>query len=315
MAILTTSLGAQSNQMTASGVVVGSFPTPVTIDSETLEITGGSGTSTDPYSVNRGTFGTARAGHANGASITVGLGGGGGGSISVTDGSTTVDPATSLRATSVTDGGGGAAILSSAVISTTDPGAIGAGNIWLRLDPTQTYAPMLYVRNPANTDWEDQDAGYALGLTYYDDAGLIRASLAGSASGFIMTTLSALGADLAELSMSATGAVALRGAALQLLVPLVAQLTLEAGDTTLDHRDGSDTVVSSLTLTADATLVATAHILLLQGSNGVLSLDSNPIGTQAAPVADLAGDADLPTTVAKVNELLAALRASAELAT
>lgn len=99
MASLTAALGTQSNQMTASGVTVGSWPTPITIDSETLDITGGSGTSADPYSITRGTFGTARASHANGASITVGLGGGGGGggSISITDGTTTVDPATSLR--------------------------------------------------------------------------------------------------------------------------------------------------------------------------------------------------------------------------
>lgn len=56
--------------------------------------------------------------------------------------------------------------------------------------------------------------------------------------------------------------------------------------------------------------VADENILLVHDGSAFLR-----VGTQAAAVADLSGGADLPTTVSKVNELLASLRASGLLAT
>lgn len=56
-----------------------------------------------------------------------------------------------------------------ATISETDPGAIGVGNTWVRLDPSQSYPPTILVRNQTDDEWVDWNgSGYSLGLTYYD---------------------------------------------------------------------------------------------------------------------------------------------------
>lgn len=90
---------------------VGSYPAPYTIESEAILVTGGDGTTS--LSIGRGMNGTVPAAHAEGVSVTSGWGGGSG-SLSVTDGTTTVDAATSLfydAAASVSDGGGGQAVI------------------------------------------------------------------------------------------------------------------------------------------------------------------------------------------------------------
>ncbi len=88
------------------------YPIPIAVDSENLLVTGGNGTTN--LSVNRGQNGTVAASHAFGATVTAGWGGGGGGSISATDGTTTVNPTTSIKVPSgtLTDLGSGVAGLS-----------------------------------------------------------------------------------------------------------------------------------------------------------------------------------------------------------
>jgi hypothetical protein len=57
-------------------------------------------------------------------------------------------------------------------ISDTDPGAIGAGNIWVRTDPTGSYGPQLQVRNSTDDGWVDEaNSGLIAGLTAYDNTG------------------------------------------------------------------------------------------------------------------------------------------------
>lgn len=58
-----------------SGLAVGSYPAPFTIDSEYILVTGG-GSGSQFYSVERGQNGSARAAHALGAAVTAGWGGG-----------------------------------------------------------------------------------------------------------------------------------------------------------------------------------------------------------------------------------------------
>lgn len=83
----------------------------------------------------------------------------GGGSISVTDGTTTVNPATSIRTPrTVVDLGSGEAYLGgTVVVSTTDPGAIGAFNLWLETvfanDAGDGGYGRLWVRNSTDTGW------------------------------------------------------------------------------------------------------------------------------------------------------------------
>lgn len=79
---------------------------------------------------------------------------------------------------SLVGGGGGS---QSAIISDTDPGAIGAGALWAHTDPTQTYAPTIQVRNAANDGWLDlTGSGFLLGLTYYDNLGVVATSFSGT---------------------------------------------------------------------------------------------------------------------------------------
>lgn len=116
------------------------------------------------------------------------------------------------------DGGG-----SPVTISETDPGAIGAGQMWLRLDPTQSWAPMLYVRNQADDGWEDQaGAGYLLGLTYYDDDGNVAATLSGSQYQMLMKA----GANTLSLNVS-NGLAALTGVDIAQLVVGSAYVSVE----------------------------------------------------------------------------------------
>lgn len=91
-------------------------------------------------------------------------------------------------------GGGGNGGSQPVTISETDPGAIGAGGLWLRLDPSESYPPMLYVRDAEDNGWADLDnAGYLLGLTYYDSEGVAVTTFAGNADeALIRTTGSSL---------------------------------------------------------------------------------------------------------------------------
>lgn len=78
---------------------------------------------------------------------------------------------------------------SSAVISSTDPGAIGAGALWIRTDPSESYAPTVQVRNQADDGWLDEAVvGNLLGLTYYDDAGNAVTSIYGDSHTANMVT-------------------------------------------------------------------------------------------------------------------------------
>ena len=151
MATLGVALSAAAGEMRVpAGLTVASRFAPFTINSENILVTGGSAPA---YSISRGQNGTAPAAHALGATVTAGWGGGGG-SISATDGTTTVNPATSIRASSIRDGGSGEAILVPCVVSEDDPGAIGAGFFWLRLDPDGNASALsLYVRDDADTFW------------------------------------------------------------------------------------------------------------------------------------------------------------------
>lgn len=180
------------------------YPARYTVDSETVYVTGGSGTRF--LQVRRGQEDTLPASHAVNATFTSAPAGSGGGGSGVT----------------VTE-------------SATDPGAIGAGNFWVRLDPDQTWPPVLYVRNAANTDWSDETgSGNLLGLTSYDDNDLIRAILytyPGQIQGYLyddagtqraglqileggisITSLSALGAIQASLALDSDGATIAVGA-------------------------------------------------------------------------------------------------------
>lgn len=78
--------------------------------------------------------------------------GGGGGSISVTDGTTTVNPVTSIRGAVITEGQAGVAGIGTAVVAGDDPGAIGAGNLWIQPHPTLGYA-RLVGRDASDANW------------------------------------------------------------------------------------------------------------------------------------------------------------------
>lgn len=88
----------------------------------------------------------------------------GGGSISVTDGTTTVNPATSLKATVVADKGSGVAQLLAVVVSAEEP-ALDEGQLWLRTQQ-DGLSYQLYVRQP-NQLWHQASAG--VGTEDYGD--------------------------------------------------------------------------------------------------------------------------------------------------
>lgn len=165
MATLTSAISATATVIPVTGTAPepGSF---FTVGSENIRFLG---TSRGPqgrsfrrtyWSVDRGVAGTTKATHSGGATLTQyypesSAGGGGGGSISVTDGTTTVDPATSLSLPlgTLTDLGGGVAGMatSSAIyVSDVDPGAVGARNLWLNI----AIYPQWFVRSEADDAWE-----------------------------------------------------------------------------------------------------------------------------------------------------------------
>jgi hypothetical protein len=87
---------------------------------------------------------------------------GGGGNISATDGTTTVANVTTLQSGIVVAGGAGVALTGTAVISPTDPGAIGAGNLWMdSASGTNSIYP-LFVRDPSNAYWIQASLGDTL---------------------------------------------------------------------------------------------------------------------------------------------------------
>lgn len=149
--------------------VTGTAPEPgayFTVDSEAIRFLGTSRGATGRaftrgyWSVDRGVAGTTKATHSNGATLTryypdSASAGGGGGGVTVTDGDVDV------TATSITQPTGtvkqlsaGIAQILPVVISESDPGAIGAGNLWLvgsgAGDPVQ-----LRVRDESDVDWID----------------------------------------------------------------------------------------------------------------------------------------------------------------
>lgn len=117
-----------------------------------------------------------------------------GGAISATDGTTTVNPATSIRAAFVEDLGGGVAGVGSVMFSDTNPGAIGARNFWLHTDPNNNAGFLqLYVRNDADTGWRavgwadnyENSLGDFTGQVY-DDGGNVVGVLTLSESSLIL---------------------------------------------------------------------------------------------------------------------------------
>lgn len=89
---------------------------------------------------------------------------------SVTDGTTTVNPATSLRVASLSAGAPGDVVVNTIVVSATDPGAIGVDNLWLEV----LYGDVngdggdgrLWVRNSTDTGWN------SVGPLTYSSAGM-----------------------------------------------------------------------------------------------------------------------------------------------
>jgi len=208
----------------------------------------------------------------------------GGGSISATDGTTTVDPATTMRSALVADGGSGIAVIGTAIVSATDPGAIGGGNLWARTDPGQNYGPMLYVRNAADNGWADLDgSGLLPGLVYYDDNNVIRAALFGYAGSQTLSlkTFDALGSAETTLQIS-NGVADLSGIVTALVTGANAVLTLDATQAKLQFDATHYVMVNG---TTNIKLVAGAHELVLW-SDGTFQFDGKPIGTRAAHVAN-----------------------------
>jgi hypothetical protein len=83
------------------------------------------------------------------------------GGVTVTDGTTSV-AASTVQAGVVTDGGSGTAIAGTCVISDTDPGAIGAGNLWLDSAAQTEGIYPLFVRDPSNAFWLQASIGDTL---------------------------------------------------------------------------------------------------------------------------------------------------------
>lgn len=98
MPVLTTAITPDTTPINVDGPVTTAYPGRFLLDAEIVYVHGGSGFTS--LSVTRGADGTTAAAHARGTAlvacpIPTGASGGGG-SISITDGTTTVDPATSL---------------------------------------------------------------------------------------------------------------------------------------------------------------------------------------------------------------------------
>lgn len=115
-------------------------------------------------SADRGTGGTRKATHAANAAVATYSAGGGGGSVSVTDGTTTVAAATGFVFPHITDGGGGSVVIASIIVSEDDPGAIGANQLWLQLDPTDNAGNLqLWARRVGDDGWDRVGAADQVG--------------------------------------------------------------------------------------------------------------------------------------------------------
>ena len=148
--------------------ISGTPPAPgtfITIDDEAMKVNGaargadGRSFTRDYLSVDRGVAGTTKATHSNGATLTPyypDAPGGGSGGVTVDNGSDPPAAVTRLVAPGADVSMPGTATLTQIVISTQDPGAIGAGNIWLNPDAapgTGSDAVMLLVRDEADSEW------------------------------------------------------------------------------------------------------------------------------------------------------------------
>jgi hypothetical protein len=159
MTTLAAAVAVGDQQLLIDAPMAGPFPGWVKIDSELLEVGG--------QEYRNGTVlplsSPANVAHDSGATVTyagkpynpawlAATAGGGGGSISATDGTTTVDPATSIRAAVISAGGAGEAVIGSVIVSETDPGAVGPGILWLRPDVSEGITS-LFVRNDTDDGW------------------------------------------------------------------------------------------------------------------------------------------------------------------
>lgn len=184
----TTSLAAEISPSDTSLIVMSAVSLPgtgtfrVRIGDELIEV--GAITGTDLSSLTRGSEGTTAASHLQGAGVTLVL------------------TAAGLEAYVAQNGGGG----SSAIISDTDPGAVGAGIIWINTaDPgfgiPVNVRPWL-IRNETNDGWIEQ------GIIHRDDTGQIRAFITVSDGAIVYEKLDADGVQ--------TGAFVLRDDAIYL---------------------------------------------------------------------------------------------------
>ena len=160
-------------------------------------------------------------------------------------------------------------------LSDTDPGAIGIDRLWVRLDPTESWPPTLYIRDETNTGWVDlAEAGFLLGSTYYDSGNKPRITFGGNdVTGFIYA-IDASGNIISQLTISES----------QVALSSANQLSL-SGDSGITVGSSQGMVVAVAT---DMTLQSGTLITLTVGgaaftvtATGIEWL-GNVIGTQCA---------------------------------
>jgi hypothetical protein len=163
MATLTGNISASQTVIPVSGDApqTGSF---FTVDSESIQFLGtsrgpqGRSFLRDYWSVDRGVAGTTAATHSNGATLTQyypdAAGGVGGSGVTVDNGTDPPAAVTTLAAAGAVIAGDTATV-PTVIVSSDDPGAIGAGRLWLRMgtDSLSTTPLGLFVRSAADDDW------------------------------------------------------------------------------------------------------------------------------------------------------------------
>lgn len=200
--------------LTTAYSLTGSYPGRVVCESEVMYVTGGNGTNL--VSVLRGCDGTDRASHSIGtafadANIPTSSGGGG---VTVTDGTTSVTANTiSQPPGTVAEVSAGIAQIQPAIVSDSDPGAIGAGNFWLQTGINSNFV-CLHCRNASDTDWINVtaifNAGANLATEFWDTPGGETEITLATSVGFSVATdvgivLRTYGGTVHRLDINTTG--------------------------------------------------------------------------------------------------------------
>jgi hypothetical protein len=153
---------------------IDAYPLPYTLGSEVVNVVGGGRARS--ITVQRGAGGSTAAAHVNGTALTAANAfAGSSGSISVTDGTTTVDPATSIRTGAIAAGAPNEAVLLPVIFAITDPGNVGAGMLWVQDHEDGHYS--IWVRDSDDANWLSPGAVEAL---HYTSGGILTSLVSAS---------------------------------------------------------------------------------------------------------------------------------------